>query len=420
MASLWQHQMKGHLGKGTQFGLMAILGILALVFWPVASLAKPELPAFYTVLQAALNAPAGTLLRHEPFKLPRFYRAKAWRIIYVTRDFRNRPIASSGIVVLSDYAPVDRSKRNIVAWAHPTTGVARRCAPSLRSEATGIVLGLPDLVARGYVVVASDYPGLGTAGPIGYLVSRGQAFATLDSVRAARQIPEVGSSNRFALWGYSQGGHAALSAENWAARYAPELSLVGTAAIAPPTDLKAIFTSTMGSVTGRILTAMTLSSWTRKYDLSLESAVLPEALSTVRSISNVCLDDLDGKLEALSAQKPLPNPFLKKDVLDRIPWDRIVTENSLFGVSGNGPLFIAQGENDRIVPREITARFVRSACRSNAPVQFLVLPVKSHGTSARASIGPAVRWIDDRFAGRPAPSNCPQIQIHERDSRDRL
>lgn len=385
---------------------LVLFGALLMAGSATTSQAKPGLPAFYTVPKTALNVPAGTLLRHEPFKLPRFYRARAWRILYVTRDFRNRPIASSGIVVLSDYAPKESSRRNIVAWAHPTTGVARRCAPSLRSEATGIILGLPELVARGYVVVATDFPGLGTVGPIGYLVSRGEAFATLDSVRAARQIPEVGGSNRFALWGYSQGGHAALSAENWVARYAPELSLFGTAAVAPPTDLKAIFTSTMGSVAGRVLTAMTLDSWTTKYNVSLDSAVIPAALSTVRSVSNACLDDLDGKLAALSAQRPLPDPFLKQGVLDRVPWDRIVTENSLYGVSGKAPLFIAQGENDAIVPREVTARFVQSACRSKARVQYLVLPVKSHGSSAKAAVNPAMSWIDDRFAGRPAPSNC--------------
>lgn len=385
---------------------LAVFGALLVVGSATPPEAKPGLPAFYSVSKSALNVPAGTLLRHEPFTLPRFYRARAWRILYATRDFRNRPIASSGIVVLSDYAPKEPSRRNIVAWAHPTTGVARRCAPSLRGEATGIILGLPELVARGYVVVATDFPGLGTVGPIGYLVSRGEAFATLDSVRAARQIPEVGGSNRFALWGYSQGGHAALSAENWVERYAPELSLVGTAAVAPPTELKAIFTSTMGSVAGRVLTAMTLDSWTTKYNVSLDSAVIPAAISTVRSVSNACLDDLDGKLAALSAQRPLPDPFLKQGVLDRVPWDRIVTENSLFGVSGKAPLFIAQGENDSIVPREVTAHFIQSACRSKARVQYLVLPVKSHGSSAKAAVNPALNWIDDRFAGRPAPSNC--------------
>ena len=65
-----------------------------------------------------------------------------------------------------------------------------------------------------------------------------------------------------------------------------------------------------------------------------------------------------------------------------------------------------QGENDNIVPREVTARFVQSACRSKARVQYLVLPVKIHGSSAKASVSPALSWIDDRFAGRPAASNC--------------
>ena len=60
----------------------------------------------------------------------------------------------------------------------------------------------------GHVVAATDYPGLGTPGPVGYLVGKGQAQAVIDSVRAARQLPDVGGSGRYALWGYSQGGHA--------------------------------------------------------------------------------------------------------------------------------------------------------------------------------------------------------------------
>ncbi len=63
----------------------------------------------------------------------------------------------------------------------------------------------------------------------------------LDSVRAARNLPDSDTSGRFAVWGHSQGGHAALFAGELAALYAPELKLVGIAASAPATYLLELF-----------------------------------------------------------------------------------------------------------------------------------------------------------------------------------
>jgi acetyl esterase/lipase len=66
----------------------------------------------------------------------------------------------------------------------------------------------------------------------------------LDSVRAARDMPDSGASDRFAVWGHSQGGHAALYTGELAARYAPDLKLVGVAAAAPATYLVELFDTT--------------------------------------------------------------------------------------------------------------------------------------------------------------------------------
>ena len=54
-------------------------------------------------------------------------------------------------------------------------------------------------------------------------------------------MPNTGASNRFAVWGHSQGGHAALYTGEVAARYAPDLKLVGVAAAAPATYLVELF-----------------------------------------------------------------------------------------------------------------------------------------------------------------------------------
>lgn len=368
--------------------------------------ARPGQSAMATAPSQHMQYEPGTLLDFKPMRLPAFYRAKAWRVLYVTRDFRNRPVLSTGMVVLPDSAPRAPADRKFVAWAHPTTGVARKCAPSLRQSPTKAIDGLNQLVAAGLVVTATDYPGLGTEGPVGYLIGRGQAHAVLDSVRAARQIPQVGGGNQFALWGYSQGGHAVLFAANEAARYAPELKLQGTAAVAPPTDLGRLLQATIGSVPGRVLASMALAMWSRKYDVPLMGLVDGSVQGVIDQINSYCVDDLGEKFDILAAQKPLAQRFLNFDPASRQPWSRMIADNSVYAPASRAPLYIAQGTSDDIVKPAVTMEFIRAACRQGVPVSINLLRGKGHGASIGAAVPSATSWLAARMSGSPAPNNC--------------
>jgi acetyl esterase/lipase len=125
------------------------------------------------------------------------------------------------------------------------------------------IQGVREMVGRGYVVAATDYPGLGTPETHPYLVGESEARAVLDSVRAAREL--TGAPARFAVWGHSQGGQAALFTGIMAKSYAPELDLVGVAAAAPATELETLLADDIDTNGGRNLTAMTLWSWPRVF-----------------------------------------------------------------------------------------------------------------------------------------------------------
>jgi len=386
------------------------LATLAMIWVATVGLAFTQ-PASAKPKPSDRAAPAstekpGTLLKYDRIDLPSLYRAKAWRILYVTRDYRMQPILSTGLVVLPDKAARIPMDRKFVAWAHPTTGVARKCAPSLRGSPIKTIGGLNDLVASGLVVAATDYPGLGTAGPVGYLVGKGQAFATIDSVRAAKQIPGVGGGKDFALWGYSQGGHAALFAATLAAGYAPELSLKGVAAIAPPTDLGTLLRANVDSISGRILASFTLSSWAVKYRAPLAPLVDNHAAALVEEVSRSCIDDLGGKLDALAAQKGLKEDFLKEDPTEVRPWETLMSNNSLYAYSSQAPALIIQGTSDDIVRPQVTTQFVRSSCRLGARIEYVTLPGKGHGGAMEAGHKRATDWLAARLAGKPARSNC--------------
>jgi acetyl esterase/lipase len=125
----------------------------------------------------------------------------------------------------------------------------------------GMMWNLRNIIAQRHIVVATDYAGLGTEGIHPYLIGESEARSVLDSVRAARALPNSGASNRFAVWGHSQGGHAALYTGQVAARYAPDLKLVGVAAAAPATYLVELFDA--DKATEQDLLAMTVLSWSR-------------------------------------------------------------------------------------------------------------------------------------------------------------
>lgn len=103
----------------------------------------------------------------------------------------------------------------IVAWAHGTTGVADKCAPS-RQGLNGTQYLLQKLLAAGYVVVAPDYEGLGE--PSGkeshpFLNLKSEAYSITDAVvatrnyldkqgkKTARQWVTVGHSRRACSFG---------------------------------------------------------------------------------------------------------------------------------------------------------------------------------------------------------------------------
>ena len=150
------------------------------------------------------------------------------------------------------FAPTDARAAGepSASWRGPTrtTGVDRRCAPSIggRRWRAASIAGLTGLPRAGYVVTATDYPGLGTPGPHPYLVGDSEAPAVLDSVRAAGQLDgagagrsgrDLGATRRAATPALFAGAGRALD-------LAPELDVVGVATAAPATSSPSCFGAT--------------------------------------------------------------------------------------------------------------------------------------------------------------------------------
>jgi acetyl esterase/lipase len=349
----------------------------------------------------------GHLLRSEPFgtKVPG---SQAWRILYVSTGLDGLPIEVSGLVV-APTTPPPETGRNVVAWAHPTTGVAENCAPSLLKDALDTIPHLPTLMTLDEVVVATDYPGLGTPGPHPYLVGESEGRAVLDAVRAARQIPKIGASSRFAAWGHSQGGHAVLFAGELAREYAPELTLVGVAAVCPPTDLAQLLTDDLDERAGKILVSYCLWSWSRVYRAPLERYVDAAVLKDMDRIAAACIESEGETYRLLPATVPMPPEYVAPAMYTSAPWDRLLATNRPGRAPAGAPLYVAQGLDDPIVRPSLTADFVAGLCRAGATVRYETFPGVGHIRAGRISATSAIRWMQSRFEGAAAPSTCPPL-----------
>ncbi len=382
---------------------MRFLLFLAL-FLLAASGAKAS-ERFYDADVTELLGDPGSIIRVEPMRGAPMG-ASAFRVLYRSQDRKGDAIAVSGVIVVPKGTP-PRSGRPVVAWAHGTTGIARKCAPSLRPTVFRTMHGLRDFLARGYIVTATDYPGLGTAGPHPYLVGVSEGRAVLDSVRAARNFKNADASDRFALWGHSQGGHAVLFAGELAREYAPELHLVGIAAAAPATELGPLIKMDLPSITGKILGAYALKAWSEVFSLSLANIVLERSTLVFDRLSNFCNETYGQDFSILLAEQPLEREgFLAVDILTVEPWARLMRENTPKRETRGLPVFIVQGSADTIVHPNVTANFMRDLCRRGTPVSFVGIADGDHDASAIRGAKHAARWIAARFAGRAERNSC--------------
>lgn len=329
--------------------------------------------------------------------------ARAWRIRYETTNVDGGLTQSTGVLVAPDGSGPPAG-RDVVAWAHGTVGIDPACVPIRTLDQ---IPGLAEMLARGWVVVATDYPGLGTPGPHAYLAGDAAAAAVLDSVRAAIGHRMAGAGRRVVVWGHSQGGHAALFTANRAAAYAPELQLLGTAAVSPPTDLARNMQHADPTVRG-LLMAFTARSWAQVYGADLGTIANATTQGVIKRATVGCEGD-PFSATALVRLLRLRARLGSLDLGGRAPWDALMARNSITSLSASAaPLLLVQSDGDGLVATTVTRAFFEASCERGAVARYLRLPDTGHATTAIASADDVLAWIAERFSGRAAATDCTQ------------
>jgi alpha-beta hydrolase superfamily lysophospholipase len=391
----------------------AAAGMLILAAALFLQVTHPRPDDFYA---APAHPPSdhGVLVRSEPFARGVPANAQAWRILYTTTRGDGTATVASAVVVAATQAPATQAPatqapatqapaalRPVVVWAHGATGIAPDCAPSLRSGpvGTGSIPDLAPALAAGWIVIAPDYPGLGTKGPHPFLIGQGEARSLLDAVLAVRGLTELKPAPQTLIWGHSQGGNAALWTGVIAPAYAPAVDLKGVAALAPGSEVPQL----ADYWSDEIYSAYLVESYSETYpDVRFDAYVKAVDRVTVHEQAGRCLDDPKIDLSMLSGLRggdvwktPPNSGALGTRLRENVPDQPIAV-----------PVLIGQGEADTTVPATIQDDYVRRECATGTTVDYRTFPGLDHVGVLTGDSPDLVRWSRDRLDGKPPASTC--------------
>lgn len=366
--------------------------------------------SFYETSPKLAGAKPGDLLKSERVTAPAG--ARAWRVMYASRTWDDEPVAATGLIIVPD----DKASRPrpVLVWAHGTTGGARGCAPSLapnparafleRGGTAGypIDIGTPyleDLLARGYVVAAPDYQGLGGPGVHQYLVGDTAARGSLDAARAAQQVRGAKAGTDVVMLGWSQGGQAALAAGEIASAYAPDLRVRAIATLAPSATI-------MSPVVNQLFRSNTphvyeiIRGYASAYGLSTD-LLSPRGRDLVEVAGQGCI------LEVFKEIGRSKEPGVIADVTDDPAWTAALERNqSGLRVSG-APVLVVHGSADAIVPFGSTELYQARACAVGTKLQIDRIEGGDHRSIIPTGRDGILRWLEMRLRGEPLAQSCP-------------
>jgi pimeloyl-ACP methyl ester carboxylesterase len=281
---------------------------------------------------------------------------------------------------------------------------------------------LPKLLAENWVFVGTDYIGLGTVGPPG-VIGDEAARAGFDAVRAAHRINEIELDDRVVVWGHSQGGHAALWSGIRAQEYAPDLKVLGIAAIAPASDLRALFAaaytpkSTFAKLVLPIMSSVLMRSYSAAYEDVDESFYIQKyARILANDMAGRCLGEWRTAFSVLESALLLPaHGIFAHDPGDG-PLGRRLEQNTPMGPISM-PVMIAQGDQDDLVLPDIQRRYVAARCAAGQRIDFRPYVGRDHVsiTSSDSPLMPdLIDWTRDRLGGQQASANCAPLESQAR------
>ncbi len=375
---------------------------------------RPVLPAndpFYQPPAGFQHACPGTVLRSRDVQLGFMglipQKVRATQLLYRTSDRHGRPEAAV-TTVLVPAGHIHRQRRHVVSYQCAIDAVSSRCFPSYalrrRAKAVGSLAQLEYLlmaaaVAEGWVVSVPDHEGTdgmwGTPHEPGYRV--------LDGLRATLSFERFGlaGDSQVGLWGYSGGGLASAWAAEVHADYAPELNIVGAVLGSPVGDLSNAFRRLNGSVYAA-LPALVVAALAKSYpglNRVIEEHATDQGKALLKRLERMTTGHAMVRLVKTDMDRLVPPPL--EHVLALPEVQEVFDSIRLGGTVPTPPVLIVQAVHDSIISVDDIDELAHLYSQGGANVTYHRDRFSEHMLLHPMSAPMALRWLIDRFAGRP-------------------
>lgn len=419
----------------------------ALGIFSTAVYADPPMPPFYaSVMKMAPEGKLGQVISKEKIATS-LKGAQAWKIAYISSDVAGRKTIATGTII-APVGPSPKEGRPILAWAHGTTGSAQNCGPSQIIDPTAALneyflmggnswtdYGIPngqEFINQGYVVVATDYQGLGGGGKHQYAVAQTNGRDVINSARAASSMKEVGAGKKTVVYGWSQGGGATIAAASLPdyqalqGTAADNLQYLGFVALAPE-DVAAMLPNVPADEAGakKLMNGFTQANVPNVFlfahymmglwgtqaafpDLKLSDVLTDEGVKVVDKLSrNKCMHVLADTFSYAYGDNY--KTLLKPEPSNSLAWVKAFVDGSVKPVKPTAPVVIYWGTKDTAVPPIMHELYQKQMCGMGANVGRIQLPgEQTHFTTPGVSAPMYLDWVKDRIAGKQLANGCPQ------------
>ncbi len=379
---------------------------------------RPLLPRddpFYQPPAGFQHAEPGTVLRSRDVELAFLGRIrqpiKATQLLYRTADLNGEPEATVTTVIV----PADLAEGQtcpLLSYQCAIDAVSSRCFPSYalrrRAKALGSLAQLELLliaaaVAEGWAVSVPDHEGL--AGAWGAPYEPG--YRVLDGIRAVLSSDRIGlsagasSKAPIGLWGYSGGGLASAWAAEMCGEYAPELDIVGAVLGSPVGDLGNTFRRLNGKLFAG-LPAMVVAALVHVYpdlDRVIKEHASDEGRALLDSLEKMTTVEAVFRMAGKNMGDYLDEPL--EDILSTPEVSHIFEAIKLGAVVPTPPVLIVQAVHDYLIDVKDIDELADAYSAGGARVTYHRDAFNEHMVLHPLSAPMTLRWLTDRFAGRP-------------------
>lgn len=319
------------------------------------------------------------------------------------------------------YIPTTEGTYPLFVFAPGTTGIADKCAPTLENvsiENLGNYQNhLIAQAAEGYVTAFSDYEGYNDPDTTeAYFIASSEARTLQGVVQSLVELKSTtdklttADTSTVFLSGYSQGGHAAVSAAREWNQLPGSIKLAGIVEFAGASNVEALFYDSPW------LGSYLVQSYIDYYGSNLQAFnVLQSKWLEEMRVSNekLCVND---------ANKYFPharNAVYTPAFLDAIEsntwpesldqWKKIIELNSPLHNIPSIPHLSIQGGSDPIVTAKTQTHNIETFCQQNHSVTYQEYPGINHYDIRKAGFELANQWMKDVLSNVPIPNSCPEL-----------